>query len=110
MSSARITLTFGFWVSLLAMIVLWVASTLHALSKPLQSDEIIYGFPLPFYSVGGLCPHPCPNGFAWPILLFDAIVLAGVPLLANWLILRRRHKIDTLLHRRRKSDKERDSW
>lgn len=103
-------LTYGFWLTLALMALLWVLTPALGLVAEEYRSAVLFGFPLPFYAIADACEGQCNPMMAWPILLFDFALLLGVPLLANGIILLYRRRVDRLLHRRRRTDKEQNAW
>jgi hypothetical protein len=78
-------LTKSFWLVLAVMIVLFVLPTIDTYNSPMVDGPRVFGFPLRFYSYGGLCStSPCRSFNYWNLLL-DIFVLVGIPLTANFI-------------------------
>ena len=85
--------TKGFWIALVIIVVLFILPTILTYGAPAYDGSMIFGFPLPYYSFGGLCLSSDGGGkmcssFSTLNLVIDLIILVGLPLLVNYLILR----------------------
>ena len=82
----------GFWITLGILIILFILPTILTYRAPTYDGTRTYGFPLTYYSFGGLCFSP--NGgeecsyFSSLNLIIDLLILIGLPLLVNYLILK----------------------
>jgi hypothetical protein len=78
-----------FWIALGIMIIVFILPTLLTYNAPSYDGSRIYGFPLRFYSVGGLCltGEQC-SFFSSMNLIIDLIILIGLPILINYLFLK----------------------
>ncbi len=81
-----------FWITLAIMVVLFIIPTILTFGAPAYDGQIVYGFPLFFYSWGGLCYSPeggtlC-SSFSYANLIIDIILLAGIPFIVNFIFLK----------------------
>ncbi len=85
-------LTKSFWIVLVVMIVLFVLPTIESYNAPMIDGPVVFGFPLEFYSEGGLRAFPCGN-FNYRNLLLDIFVLLATPLVVNFILIKSSFKI-----------------
>ena len=81
--------TKGFWITSGVMITLFILPTILTYGAPAYDSQRTYGFPLSFYSWGGLCYSPdggklCTS-FSTTNLVLDVIILIAVPFIVNFI-------------------------
>ena len=84
--------TKGFWIALGIMGLLFVLPTILTFGAPAYDGQRVYGFPLPFYSWGGLCYSPDGGRMctfiSYANLVIDILIMAGIPFIVNFIILK----------------------
>lgn len=86
-------LTKSFWITIIVMSTLFFVPYLLTRNAPSYDGSAVFGFPIPFYSWGGLCPSSDGFGgicksFSVVYLLIDVAFLIGSPFVVNFISLR----------------------
>ena len=81
-----------FWISFAVMVVLFFLPTFLTYNAPAVDGSRVYGFPLTYYSWGGLCYSPdggrlC-SSFSTFNLIIDIIIILVIPFIVNFSIIK----------------------
>tara|TARA_Y100000310_G_scaffold208118_1_gene208652 strand:+ start:12932 stop:13213 length:282 start_codon:yes stop_codon:yes gene_type:complete len=85
-------ITKWFWVFFAITTSVFIFPTVATWSSPYIDGFRIYGFPAPFYVSGGFCVGECGHEFKLYALIFDLILLIGIPAVVNYLVLKHRNR------------------
>ncbi len=74
----------GFSVTFCVMAVLFFLPTYLTWEAPFVDGQRKYGFPITFYSWGGLCPESrvCAHFSLWSLIV-DPLIVVGIPALVG---------------------------